>query len=125
MLRAAARRAAGAARVVGREQPEAVEVENLWHGGEPSGCAGQAFGWGRGGSGYETDVWASDERRDEGAGSESGRRPPLSRPALTGGHSIGSPSDPTALPLEALEKKRRLSRDAHTARAAGATASAG
>jgi len=38
----------------------AMEFENLWRGGESTGCAGQAFGWSGGGSGFKTEVWVDD-----------------------------------------------------------------
>ncbi|HET7369121.1 MAG TPA: serine hydrolase domain-containing protein [Gaiella sp.] len=30
---------------------------DLWSGGQPTGCAGAAFGWSGGGNGYKTNVW--------------------------------------------------------------------
>jgi D-alanyl-D-alanine carboxypeptidase len=43
-----------------RRQLTAMEGADLWLGGGPSGCAGQAYGWSGGGSGYKTDVWVDD-----------------------------------------------------------------
>ena len=37
-----------------------MEDENLWLGGEPTGCAGHAYGWSGGGNGYKTEVWVDD-----------------------------------------------------------------
>ena len=39
----------------------AMKGDNLWYGGAPSGCAGQAYGWSGGGDGYKTDVWVNDD----------------------------------------------------------------
>ena len=36
---------------------EAMKGDALWFGGAGTGCAGQAYGWSGGGSGYKTDVW--------------------------------------------------------------------
>ena len=36
---------------------EAMKGDSLWFGGAATGCAGQAYGWSGGGSGYKTDVW--------------------------------------------------------------------
>ncbi len=48
-------------KLLDRKQLTAMEGDNLWHGGEPNGCAGgQAYGWSGGGSGYKTDVWVND-----------------------------------------------------------------
>ena len=44
-------------RLVGREQVEALKGDSLWLGGNPTGCAGQAYGWSGGGNGYKTEVW--------------------------------------------------------------------
>ena len=33
----------------------------LWYGGQPSGCAGPAYGWSGGGNGYKTNVWVSGD----------------------------------------------------------------
>jgi D-alanyl-D-alanine carboxypeptidase len=46
-------------KLLDRTQLTAMKGENLWHGGEPTGCAGQAYGWSGGGSGYKTDVWVN------------------------------------------------------------------
>jgi D-alanyl-D-alanine carboxypeptidase len=43
-----------------RSHLTAMEGDDLWHEGEPSGCAGHAFGWSGGGSGYKTEVWVDD-----------------------------------------------------------------
>jgi D-alanyl-D-alanine carboxypeptidase len=48
-------------KLLDRKQLTAMEGDNLWHGGEPNGCAeGQAYGWSGGASGYKTDVWVND-----------------------------------------------------------------
>ena len=47
-------------KLLGRRQVTAMEFDNLWRGGEPSGCAGQAFGWSGGGSGFKTEAWVDD-----------------------------------------------------------------
>jgi D-alanyl-D-alanine carboxypeptidase len=44
-----------------QEQLTALKGENLWLGGAPSGCAGQAYGWSGGGPGFKTDVWVNDD----------------------------------------------------------------
>jgi D-alanyl-D-alanine carboxypeptidase len=36
-----------------------LEGDALWLGGAFSGCAGQAYGWSGGGSGYKTEVWVA------------------------------------------------------------------
>ena len=33
----------------------------LWYGGQPSGCAGPAYGWSGGDNGYKTNVWVSGD----------------------------------------------------------------
>lgn len=38
-------------------QVAAMKGESLWLGGATSGCAGPAYGWSGGGSGYKTNVW--------------------------------------------------------------------
>ncbi len=43
-----------------RRQLTAMEGQNLWSGGAASGCAGQAYGWSGGGSGYKAEVWVED-----------------------------------------------------------------
>jgi D-alanyl-D-alanine carboxypeptidase len=43
-----------------RSHVTAMEGDDLWRGGEPSGCAEQAYGWSGGGSGYKTEVWVND-----------------------------------------------------------------
>jgi D-alanyl-D-alanine carboxypeptidase len=35
--------------------------ENLWLGGDYSGCADPAFGWSGGGSGFKTEVWVNED----------------------------------------------------------------
>ena len=45
--------------LLNQQQLTAMEGDNLWNGGEPSGCAGHAYGWSGGGSGYKTDVWVN------------------------------------------------------------------
>jgi D-alanyl-D-alanine carboxypeptidase len=47
-------------RLLTRRNVAAMEDENLWRGGAPSRCAGQAYGWSGGGSGYKTEVWVND-----------------------------------------------------------------
>ena len=47
-------------KLLNREQLTAMEGENLWRGGASSHCAGLAYGWSGGGSGYKTDVWVND-----------------------------------------------------------------
>jgi CubicO group peptidase (beta-lactamase class C family) len=42
-----------------REQLAGMQGENLWLGGDDSGCAGPAYGWSGGGSGYKTNVWVN------------------------------------------------------------------
>jgi D-alanyl-D-alanine carboxypeptidase len=44
-------------RVVGRGAVAGMRGRDLWEGGEPSGCGGNAFGWSGGGDGYKTNVW--------------------------------------------------------------------
>jgi len=44
-----------------QQQLAAMKAGSLWAGGEWSGCAGQAYGWSGGGSGYKTDVWVNDD----------------------------------------------------------------
>jgi D-alanyl-D-alanine carboxypeptidase len=48
-------------KLLDRQQLTAMEGDNLWYGGAPSGCAGQAYGWSGGGDGYKTDVWVNDD----------------------------------------------------------------
>jgi D-alanyl-D-alanine carboxypeptidase len=48
-------------KLLDRQQLEAMKAGSLWGGGEWSGCAGQAYGWSGGGSGYKTDVWVNDD----------------------------------------------------------------
>jgi D-alanyl-D-alanine carboxypeptidase len=47
-------------KLLDRSHLTAMEGDDLWRGGEPSGCAGQAYGWSGGGSGYKTEVWVND-----------------------------------------------------------------
>jgi D-alanyl-D-alanine carboxypeptidase len=47
-------------KLLNRQELTAMEADNLWLGGTRSGCAGQAYGWSGGGSGYKTEVWVSD-----------------------------------------------------------------
>ena len=47
-------------KLLNRQQLAAMEGDNLWLGGTPSGCAGQAYGWSGGGNGYKADVWVND-----------------------------------------------------------------
>jgi D-alanyl-D-alanine carboxypeptidase len=44
-------------KLLDRRHLTAMEGDSLWFGGAVTGCAGQAFGWSGGGSGYKTDVW--------------------------------------------------------------------
>jgi D-alanyl-D-alanine carboxypeptidase len=46
-------------RLLNQHQLAAMRDENLWLGGNPSGCAGQAYGWSGGANGYKTDVWVN------------------------------------------------------------------
>ena len=36
-----------------------MKGENLWRGGDNSGCQGRAYGWGGAGNGYKTAVWVN------------------------------------------------------------------
>jgi hypothetical protein len=47
-------------RLLDRSHVAAMEGDDLWRGGAPSRCAGQAYGWSGGASGYKTDVWVND-----------------------------------------------------------------
>ena len=47
-------------KLLDRTQLTGMEGEDLWLGGEPSGCAGHAYGWSGGGNGYKTEVWVDD-----------------------------------------------------------------
>ncbi|MGZ4410200.1 MAG: serine hydrolase domain-containing protein [Gaiellaceae bacterium] len=47
-------------RLLDRSHVTAMEGDDLWNEGEPTGCAGHAFGWSGGGSGYKTEVWVND-----------------------------------------------------------------
>lgn len=47
-------------KLLDRKQLVAMEGDNLWLGGQATGCADQAYGWSGGGSGYKTDVWVAD-----------------------------------------------------------------
>lgn len=47
-------------KLLDRKRLTGMEGENLWEGGEWSGCAGQAYGWSGGGAGFKTEVWVSD-----------------------------------------------------------------
>lgn len=47
-------------KLINRQQVAAMENENLWLGGSPTGCFGFAYGWSGGGNGYKTDVWVND-----------------------------------------------------------------
>src|SRR5262245_10233315 len=44
-------------KLLDRQHIAAMEGDSLWLGGAPSGCAGPAYGWSGGGSGYRTEVW--------------------------------------------------------------------
>jgi D-alanyl-D-alanine carboxypeptidase len=49
-------------RLLDRTQLTAMEGENLWRGGDFSGCAREAaYGWSGGGSGYKTEVWVNHD----------------------------------------------------------------
>ena len=48
-------------RLLGRAQLEAMKGDSLWLGGEPSVCAGPAYGWSGGGNGYKTNVWVNGD----------------------------------------------------------------
>ena len=51
-------------KLLDREPPRSRwKADDLWRGGEPTGCAGQAYGWSGGGSGYKTEVWVDDGGR--------------------------------------------------------------
>lgn len=50
-------------KLIDRQQLAAMENENLWLGGNPTGCAGRAYGWSGGGNGYKTEVWVSGSGR--------------------------------------------------------------
>ena len=50
-------------KLLDRSHVTAMEGDDLWRGGEPSGCSGQAYGWSGGGSGYKTEVWVDDGGR--------------------------------------------------------------
>jgi CubicO group peptidase (beta-lactamase class C family) len=45
--------------LLNQQQKAAMETNDLWLGGMPSSCAGQAYGWSGGGSGYKTEVWVN------------------------------------------------------------------
>jgi D-alanyl-D-alanine carboxypeptidase len=38
-----------------------LKGDSFWRGGRSSYCAGRAYGWSGGGSGYKTDVWVNDD----------------------------------------------------------------
>jgi D-alanyl-D-alanine carboxypeptidase len=44
-------------KLLDRQHVAAMEGDDLWRGGTFSGCAGPAYGWSGGGSGFKTDVW--------------------------------------------------------------------
>jgi D-alanyl-D-alanine carboxypeptidase len=44
-------------RLLHRANVDAMEGADLWLGGVPSGCAGQAYGWSGGGMGFKSEVW--------------------------------------------------------------------
>lgn len=48
-------------KLLDRVQLTAIRGENLWLGGAPSVCAGQAYGWSGAGPGFKTDVWVDDD----------------------------------------------------------------
>ena len=54
-------------KLLDRQHVAAMEGDDLWRGGTFSGCAGRAYGWSGGGSGYKTDVWV-----DHGGGRVAG-----------------------------------------------------
>jgi D-alanyl-D-alanine carboxypeptidase len=47
-------------KLLNRQQLTAMKGDNFWLFGAPSPCAGQAYGWSGGGSGYKTEVWVND-----------------------------------------------------------------
>jgi len=47
-------------KLLDRSHVAGMEGDNLWRGGAPSRCAGEAYGWSGGGSGYKTEVWVND-----------------------------------------------------------------
>jgi D-alanyl-D-alanine carboxypeptidase len=48
-------------RLIDQRELEGMRGENLWHGGNLSGCDDPAFGWSGGGSGFKTDVWVNED----------------------------------------------------------------
>ena len=48
-------------KLLGRSEVDAMRGQNLWLGGERTGCAGPAYGWSGGGNGYKTNVWVSGD----------------------------------------------------------------
>ena len=50
-------------KLVGVRQVEAMKGDTLWFGGAVTDCAGQAYGWSGGGSGYKTEVWVDGSGR--------------------------------------------------------------
>lgn len=44
-------------KLLGRSQVAGMQGPDLWRGGQPTGCAGAAYGWSGGGNGYKTNVW--------------------------------------------------------------------
>lgn len=50
-------------RLLDRAHVAAMEGDDLWFGGQATGCADQAYGWSGGGSGFKTDVWVADGGR--------------------------------------------------------------
>lgn len=45
--------------LLGRQYVAGLRGDDLWRGGEDSGCAGHAYGWSGGGWGYKTNVWVN------------------------------------------------------------------
>jgi CubicO group peptidase (beta-lactamase class C family) len=45
--------------LLSRRYVAGLRGDDLWLGGENSGCAGQAYGWSGGGWGYKTNVWVN------------------------------------------------------------------
>jgi len=48
-------------RVIDEHELAGMRGENLWLGGDYSGCADPVFGWSGGGSGFKTEVWVNED----------------------------------------------------------------
>lgn len=48
-------------RLLDRQQVAAMRGEDLWLGGQATGCADQAYGWSGGGNGFKTEVWVAGD----------------------------------------------------------------